>query len=185
MNNSEKRADRNRFDFIRIFVLIAGIISTGCQMSNQHATMPSIQDIGSTNEILRISKELDKPKYAGIVSAIDYHAGDYPIRATESHKRFSDNLLKEYLGNLETVCVLARDGTVSPARAYEDLGFEIEKAWCNHDVQKYVYESRKGDIQSIDAVNSYCAFEEFAKYCLAKENKTCLDMDKGQIVEQQ
>ena len=185
MSNSEKRADWNRFDFIRIFVLIAGIISTGCQMSNQHATMQPNQDIGSTNEILKISKELDKPQYAGIVSAIDYHAGDYPIRATESHKRFSDNLLKEYLGKLETVCVLARDGTVSPARAYEELGFEIEKAWCNHDVQKYIVNSRKVDNQSSDAKYSYSAFEEFAKYCLSKDNKTCSDMDKAQIVEQQ
>ena len=150
-SDSEKRADRNRFDFIRIFVLIAGIISTGCQMSNQHATMQPNQDIGSTNEILKISKELDKPQYAGIVSAIDYHAGDYPIRATESHKRFSDNLLKEYLDKLETVCVLARDGTVSPVRAYEELGFEIEKAWCNHDVQKYVFDSRKAGVQCLRA----------------------------------
>jgi len=185
MGNSEDRAVINWFDLIRILVLMAGLYLSGCQMNNQHVTMPPSQDVGSTNEVLRISRELDKPKYAGIVSAIDYHAGDYPIRATESHKRFSDNLLKEYLGNLETVCVLVRDETVSPGRAYEELGFDIEKAWCNHDVQKFIDDSRKAADQFSDAIDSYRAFEEFATYCLAKDNKTCADMDRAQIVEQQ
>jgi hypothetical protein len=185
MSNSEKRAVINWFDLIRILVLIAGLYLSGCQMNNQHATMPPNQDIGSTNDLLRISRELDKPKYAGIVSAIDYHAGDYPIRSTVSHKRFSDNLLREYLGNLEIVGALVRDKTVSTGRAYEELGFDIEKTWCNHDVREFIDDSRKADNQSSDAKNSYSAFEEFAKYCLAKDNKTCADMDKAQIVEQQ
>ncbi len=184
MSNAETRAGRNHFVFIRIVVLIAGVISSGCQMRNQHATVLPTQEIGSMSELSQISKELDKPKYAGLVSAIDYHAGDYSIRSTESHKRFSDNLLKDYLSNLERVGVMVRDKTVNQNRAYEELGFEIEKAWCNNDVQKYVYESTKGDKQSSDAINSYSAFEEFAKYCLLKDNKTCSDMDKEQIVEQ-
>lgn len=169
---------------MRTFVLIAGLISTGCQMNNQHATMPPGQEIGSGSEVLRISRELDKHKYAGVVSAIEFHPGDYPIRTTVSHKRFSDNLLKEYLGNLETVGVLVRDKTGSSSRAYEELGFVMEKTWCNNDVQKYVYDSRKSDNQSSNANDSYNAFEEFAKYCLSKDNKTCADMDKAQIVDQ-
>lgn len=185
MNNSENRTCRNRFDFIPIFALIAGLISTGCQVRNQFATMPTNQETGSTNDVMEISKELDKPKFAGIVSAIDFHAGDYPIRNTDSHKRFGENLIKEYLGNLETVCVMVRDKTVSQDMAYDELGYEIEKAWCNKDVQNYVYDSRRVGNQSSEAINSYSAFEEFAKYCLAKDNKTCSDMDRAQIVEQQ
>ena len=184
MSNSENGTKRNWFDFIRTFVLIAGLISTGCQMNNQQATMPPDEETGSVSEISRISRELDKLKYAGVVSAIEFHPGDYPIRTTASHKRFSDDLLKEYLRNLEAVGVLVRDKTASSSRAYEELGFVMEKTWCNKDVQNYVYDSRKSDNQSSDANDSYSAFEEFAKYCLSKDNKSCADMDKAQIVEQ-
>jgi hypothetical protein len=184
MSKSEYRAGRNGLYFILIFALIAGLISTGCQMRNQYADVPPNQEIGSTNELMQISRELEKPRYAGIVSAIDYHSGNYPIRSSESHKRFSDNLLKDYLGELETMSDMVRDKTVSPGRAYEEMGFEIEKAWCNNDVQKYVYDSRRVEDQSSHAINSYSAFEEFAKYCLSKDNKTCSDMDKGQIIDE-
>ena len=61
----------------------------------------------------------------------------------------------------------------------------MEKTWCNHDVQEYIYDARKAANQSSDAIDTYRAFEEFAKYCLVKDNKTCADMDKAQIVEQQ
>jgi len=185
MSDSESCAGRNRFDFIRIFVLIAGLIAGGCQMRSQHAVMPPIEETAPPSEIMRISKELDKPKFAGIVSAIDYHTCDYPIRSTELHQGFSNNLLREYLGNLDSACVLARANADNKVMAYEELGFEIEKAWCNNDVQRYIDDSRKGDNQSADAGNSYRAFEEFAKYCLAKDNKSCADMDKGQIVEKE
>ena len=185
MSNSERRAGWNRFYFIRIFVLIAGLIAGGCQVRNHYATMPPSEETAPSNEIMRISKELDKPKFAGIVSAIDYHTCDYPIRTTESHKRFSNKLLREYLGSLDGACVLARDSTDNKVMAYEELGYEIEKAWCNKDLQKFIDDSRKADTQSPDARNSYRAFEEFAKYCLAKDNKTCADMDKGQIVEKE
>lgn len=184
MSNLENRVKMRWFDFIRIFVLIAGLISTGCRMNNQQAIMPPGEETGSGSEILRISRELDKPGYVGVVSAIEYHPGDYPIRTTASHKRFSDNQLKEYLRNLETVGVLVRDKTVSSSRAYEELGFVMEKTWCNNDVQQLVYDSTKSDKQSSDANESYSAFEEFAKYCLSKDNKTCADMDKAQIIEQ-
>lgn len=181
MSDSESRAGRN----LRIFVLIGGLIAAGCQMRNQNSTMPPIEETAPANEIMRISKELDKPKFAGIVSAIDYHTCDFPVRTTESHKRFSNNLLSEYLGNLDSACVLARDNTDDKVMAYEELGYEVEKAWCNKDVQNFIYDSRKGDHQSANASNSYRAFEEFAKYCLAKDNKSCADMDKGQIVEKE
>lgn len=183
MGNSGNRASRNRFGLIRKFVLIGALSLTGCE-TNQYATMSS-QDAGATSDVLRISRELDKPKYAGMVSAIDYHAGDYPIRSTSSHYRFSDDLLKEYLGNLETVGALVRDKTVSTGRAYEELGYETEKTWCNHDVQEYIYDARKAADQSSNAFDGYRAFEEFAKYCLGKDNKTCADMDRAQIVEPQ
>lgn len=184
MINRENRACGSRFDCIRVFLLIALSISSGCQTNNEYAVMPPSLDSGAVSEVIQISRELDKQKYAGIVSAIDFHAGDYPIRDTVSHKGFSDNLLKEYLDNLETVGVLVNDKKVSQGRAYEELGFVIEKAWCNNDVRKYVDDSRKSDNISSDAKNSYSAFEEFARYCLIKDNKTCSDVDKEQMIEQ-
>jgi hypothetical protein len=184
MSNTKNHAGRKWFDFLRIFALMAGLITFGCQMRNQDITRPVEQEVGSMSEVLQVSRELDKPKYAGIESAIYYHHSDYPIRSTESHTRFSDNMLHEYLGNFETMGILVRDKIVNPNRAYEELGFDLEKAWCNYDVQKYVDDSRKADNQSTAAKKSYGAFEELAKYCLQKDHKTCSDMDKEQIIIQ-
>ncbi len=162
-------------------MLIAALALAGCQtvpiMPPDRATEPA-------NEIERISRELDKPKYAGIISAIDYHRADYPIRTTTGHKRFSDALLKEYLDKFEEVGVLTRDKAVKPDIACEELGFELAKTWCNNDVRNFINCAGDAANRSSGAC-SYSAFEEIAKYCLSKDNKTCQDMDNVKLLQQQ
>ncbi len=184
MERTKRLSGRNRH-LVRIIPLIALLVLTGCQSRNHCNIVPDNRESDCMNEVTRISRELDKPKYAGIISAIDFHPGDYPIRTTGSHRRFSDSLLNDYLDNLEKVGALVRDGMVSPAMAYEELGFELEKAWCNNDVREYVKQARNPADQTSAATDRFSAFEDLAGYCLAKDNMTCQDMDRMQLLPQQ
>jgi len=165
--------------------LVAASIVTGCQTGNPHTSMPAEAGYVTENEAILISRELDKPRYAGIVSAIEYHPGSYPIRARAAHGGFDDLLLKDYLDNLEKASVLAREGKVNPVLVYEELGFELEKAWCNNDVRRYIDEARKTGGSASDATAGYGAFEEIAGYCLRRDNKNCSDMDREPMLQQQ
>ena len=70
MSNSKNRTAGSRFAFIRILALIAGFFCTGCQLINQNHAFHSSRDIASANLVMQISRELDGPEYAGIVSVI-------------------------------------------------------------------------------------------------------------------
>jgi hypothetical protein len=67
---------------------------------------------------------------------------------------------------------------VSPIMAYNELGYELVKAWCNNDVQNYISDKRKVGNYPSGADASYRAFEEFAEFCLLMDKKTCLDLDE-------
>ncbi len=181
MGDREDRACRNRLYF-RSIVLLVALIATGCQVSGRQTTMAEDREDGYVNEVTRISRELDKPEYAGIISAIDFHAGDYPIRTTASHQRFSDSLLNDYLGHFEKAGALVRERAANPVMVYEELGYEMEKAWCNNDVREFINSARNSGDPA--ANNSYGAFEEMARYCLSRDNKTCPDIDRMKLLPQ-
>ncbi len=174
-----------RKSYITLMPLIAVLVITGCQAGKQCNIVPDSSESGCMNEVTRISRVLDKPKYAGIISAIDFHPGDYLIRTTAGHQRFSDSLLGDYLDNFEMVGALVQSGDVSSAMAYEELGFELEKAWCNKDVRDYIHQARNSGEPGAAAKERFAAFEELAEYCLAKDNKTCQDMDRMELLPQQ
>jgi len=177
MSNAKNCNAGRRFDFIRILALIAGFICTGCQLINQNHTLQTSRGIASANLVIQVSRELDGPEYAGIVSAIEYHPGNYPILTSNSHNRFSENLLDEYIGHFERMGILVRHRMVNPIMACNELGYELLKAWCNNDVQTYINNSRKADDDRSGSEASYGAFEELARFCLLKDNKTCSDID--------
>jgi hypothetical protein len=51
-------------------------------------------------------------------------------------------------------------------------------------VRNFIEHARNAANQSPGASGSYSAFEEIARYCLAKDNKTCLDMDNVKLLQQ-
>ncbi|HEX2767855.1 MAG TPA: hypothetical protein VHN12_01105 [Geobacteraceae bacterium] len=127
---------------------------------------------------MQISRDLDGPEYAGIVSAIEYHPGNYPILTSNSHNGFSEKLVDEYIGHFERVGVLVRHRMVNPIMACNELGFELLKVWCNNDVQTYIINSRKADTDCSGNEACHGAFEELAQFCLLKDKKTCSDIDE-------
>ncbi len=127
---------------------------------------------------MKLSDELDKPKYDGIMNAIDENTSDYPIRKTKTHKGFRDRNIEDYIGTFETVGNLVKEKVITESMAYDELGYEIEKAWCNKDVHSYINDERKSDKRLGGPNAFYIGFEELAKTYLEKDNKTCKTLDQ-------
>ena len=159
---------------IQTVALIIGIVFGANQLRLQTKALQDTHAVNSATFVLKISDELNKSKYDKIMKAIDDHKSNYPI----SHKGFSDTQIDEYIGNYETMGNLAHDNIISRRMAYNELGYEIEKAWCNKDVQNYIKMAREADKNTSGPKTFYIGFEELAKFSLLEDKKTCLDMDE-------
>jgi hypothetical protein len=62
--------------------------------------------------------------------------------------------------------------------AYNEFSYDVEKAWCNADVQSVIADARKADkaiTRQTDPI--YGGFEKLARSYLAREGETCKDLD--------
>jgi hypothetical protein len=167
-------------DILQTVSLILGIFFIGYQIKSQSESLQlqnkSLQDnqkVNSASFVLKISDSLDK-KYSKIMSAIDDHENNYKLL----HKRFSKKQLEDYISSFETLGNLVKEEVITKEMAYNELGYDLEKAWCNKDVRKYINDSREDD-KNISGPNAFfIGFEEMAKYSLSRDKKTCSDMDK-------
>jgi hypothetical protein len=167
-------------DVIQTISLILGIFFIGYQIKHQSESLQiqnkSLQDnqkVNSANFVLKISDKLDN-KYSKIMSAIDNHKSNYKLLP----KRFSEKQLDDYISTFETLGNLVQQGVISKEMAYYELGYDLEKAWCNQDVQKYIKDSREADKNMSGPNAFYMGFEEMAKYSLARDKKTCSEIDQ-------
>ena len=96
--------------------------------------------------------------------------GGGPIRDIE---------VEAYIGNFEDIGLLVKESSLLNDMAYNHFSYDIEKAWCNRDVQKVIADVSKAD-KSITASGDpiYGQFERLAQSYLAKEHQTCDDLDK-------
>ncbi len=117
-------------------------------------------------------------EYKKITSAIQEHDQKYRLLASAGGA-FRDREVEEYIGNFEDIGLLVKESPLLSDMAYNHFSYDIEKAWCNQDVQKVVNAARKVDksiTASTDAI--YGEFEGLARSYLAKERQTCVDLDK-------
>ena len=61
-------------------------------------------------------------------------------------------------------------------------GYEIEKTWCNKDVQRYINDERQADKRMSGPNAYYIEFEVLANLYLKKDGKTCEELDR-EVVE--
>jgi hypothetical protein len=175
-----KWALKDWLNLLQATSLIVGIFFVGFQIKYQSEALriqtKTIQDnqkLNSATFVLKISDELDKPKYVKIMSAIEDHKSNYKIL----HGNFSERLLDEYICTFETLGNLLQDNIITEEMAYNELGYDLEKAWCNKDVQKFIAGARKAD-KNISGPNAfYVGFERLAKYSLSRDKKSCSDID--------
>jgi hypothetical protein len=176
-----KWAFKDWLNLLEATSLIVGIFFIGFQIKSQSEalriqtkTMQDNQKINSATFVLKVSDELNKPKYEKIMSAIEDHKSNYKLL----HGRFSERLLDEYICTFETLGNLLQDNIVTEEMAYNELGYDLEKAWCNKDVQKFIMNARKADKNTSGPNAFYVGFERLAKYSLSRDKKTCSDMEE-------
>lgn len=166
---------------LQVLSLIVGLFFIYYQIKNQSEalqlqtkTLQDNQTINSANFILKINDKLETPRYEKIMSAIEDNGSNYKLL----NGKFKERLLDEYISIFELLGNLVHDKVITDQMAYNDLGYNLEKAWCNQDVQQYIAYARKVD-KNISGSNAYyIGFEHMAKYSLERDNKTCSDMDE-------
>jgi hypothetical protein len=177
--------------FIEAISLILGL-GFGCyqmydQSKNfkiQSEALHETRKINSATFVLKISDELSNSKYDNLRKAIDEHKRNYTIL-----NRFSKVLVNDYLGNFEAIGNLKIDKIINGDMAYSELGYQIEKTWCNQDVNKYIKNNvfikltRNLDQNSSDSTvyngfGNYSGLKNLTIYCLSKDNIQCSDLDE-------
>lgn len=108
------------------------------------------------------------------MSAIDDHDSNYKLLL----KGFNEKQLDDYISTFETLGNLVQQNVITKEMAYYELGYDLEKAWCNKDVKKFINDSREADKNFSSPDAFYMGFEEMAKYSLSRDKKTCSDMDQ-------
>lgn len=182
---------KENFDTIQTIAIIATLIFTSiglwfqhreivniekssqAQLSIQNRKLDASNEIASADYVLRVSDELNNSEYTRIINDIENNPSNYHILM-----HFSSSDIENYIGNFETLGDLARDKLVNPSMAYDEFGYDLEKAWCNIDVQQVINEDRKVD-EILSGPNAfYNGFELLAEYSLRHDNKDCSAMGR-------
>ena len=74
--------------------------------------------------------------------------------------------------------MLVNDNVLLSKMAYEDFSYDVEKVWCNQDIQHVIAGDRQKDM-SIMATSDpvYSNFQRLANTFLPKDGETCPDLD--------
>ena|SRR5882724_2272143 len=87
--------------------------------------------------------------------------------------------IENHIGNFENLGYLIKDNVVDERMAYNYFSYDIEKAWCNEDVQQVVLISRKDDKSRTAVIDPlFGNFEYLATTYLSHEGQTCPDLSK-------
>jgi hypothetical protein len=137
--------------------------------------------ISSAELILKFNDLLESPHYAKIVGDIESHSSNYPLLPRAKKGRLSNRTdadVEEYIGIFEDMGYFIEDNLIIAKMVYDHFSYDIEKAWCNKDVQRIVKEARAADKSTTANVDPiYGNFEKLATQYLAKEHQTCEDME--------
>lgn len=88
--------------------------------------------------------------YDAITTAIENNKCNYKLL----HGKFKQTLLEDYIGNFETLGNLVHEKVITNEMAHNEFGYDLEKAWCNKDVQKIIAVDRKAD-KNISGANCF------------------------------
>jgi hypothetical protein len=167
--------------------VIAGVAVALWQLSEissqskiQAQALKQAQEAASATLVLQLRDKIDGDRYAAITVAIQDHDHSYPLLRSDGGKggKFRDLDIERYIGNLEDIGYLVQEHLIIDEMAYGHFSYDVEKAWCNGDVQRIVRAARKAD-KGVTAASDpiYGKFENLAQTYLAKERQSCKDLD--------
>jgi hypothetical protein len=184
---------------VQSIAVIAAVVVAVWQLSEisgqgkiQAQTLRQTQQAASAILLLQIRDKLDGQRYAAIAAAIQEHDHTYALlRGGGKGGKFSDGDVAGYLGNFEDIAYLSgsdfsgpfiagygssREGLIIPEMAYYHFSHDVEKAWCNGDVQHVIRQARESD-KSATADPFYARLETLALTYLTREGQSCKDID--------
>jgi hypothetical protein len=162
-----------RLSAVASVAVIAGVIAAlgGVFIGTQ--TLKQAQRTASGTLVLRLRDALDDKRYAIITDEIQDHGSSHPLLRDRGGK-FRDSDIEKYLGNLSELGILVRYQVIVAEMAYDRFSYDVEKAWCNDDVQRVIHNARRAN-RSAAAVAEpmYGSFEKLAKSYLARGQQSC------------
>lgn len=162
---------------VGVVVAICGVITAISGLSVATRTLKQTQGAASATLVLKLRDTLAEDRYKNITGAIQSSDSARALLKGRGEK-FEDVDLEQYIGNFEDIGYLVQENVIDAEMAYNHFSYDIEKTWCNADVQHVVQEARKADkgtIANSDPI--YGKFERLAKNYLVKERQTCKDLD--------
>jgi hypothetical protein len=165
---------KENLDTIQTVGIILGLVFTGGSFLLQNQTLKASNAVASADHVLRVSDDLDKPEYKTITAYIQSGTSSTSLLT----HGFTTDDIENYISNFETLGDLSIDKVIDPLMAYNELSYDMEKAWCNVDVEKDIAQDRKEDGNLSGPLAFFNGFEYLAKYSLAKDHKDCAAMDK-------
>jgi hypothetical protein len=160
---------------VGVGVAVYQLNQISAQTELQAQALKTTQATQSATLILQLRNVLDADKYKKITSAIQEHDQKHKLLGAG----FRDTEIESYIGNFEDIGLLVKESPLLSDMAYNHFSYDIEKAWCNQDVQKVIVDARKADksvTASADAM--YGELEKLGRSYLPKEQQTCPDLDK-------
>jgi uncharacterized protein (DUF885 family) len=144
-------------------------------------TLKQTQQIASATLTLQLRDRLENSRYLKLANEIQDHDQNYPLLARAYGGRggkFRDIDIEEYIGNFEDIGYLIDENMIDGEMAYHHFAYDVEKAWCNADVQHIVRAARKADKSVTAAADPlYGNLEKLAEAYLSKERQSCKDLN--------
>jgi hypothetical protein len=168
-----------RLSAVASIAVIAGVIAalSGAFIATQ--TLKQAQRTASATLVLKLRDALDDKQYAIITDEIQNHGSSYPLLRDRGGK-FRDTDIEKYLGNLSELGILVRYQVIVPEMAYDRFSYDVEKAWCNDDVQQVIRSVRRvGRNAAAVTTPMYGSFEKLARSYLARDAQSCGDLNKN------
>jgi hypothetical protein len=183
MSPDQERSKRNRKSwlatagfFVGLGTLLVTFYAVQTQLEGVNVQLAEQEKLASAQYVLDLSDKLDTGRYITLADDIDDNDDAYSPIHTGG---FTDNQLDDYMGEFETVGDLVRDGVIEQQMAYDEFSYDIEKTYCNDDVQADITRDQASDgvdTGTIDA--SWSGFQGLAKLFLAKDSETCVGMNE-------
>jgi hypothetical protein len=140
-------------------------------------TLEQSQGAASATLVLTLREKLDGDRYAKITSEIQDNGSAHPL-IKERGGKFRDIDVEHYISNFEDIGYLVRENIIAAQMAYDHFSCDVEKAWCNADLQRVVQAARKTDRSATAATDPiYGKFEALAKEYLNTERQSCKDLE--------
>jgi hypothetical protein len=176
-------------DPVLSIALIVGVVIALWQLFDivhqtklQSDTLRLTQQVESARLAFKFRDRIENSRFSSLVAAIQNHSGNFHLLASADGGNggaFRDIDIEDYLGNFEDMGYLVGDNLIFSQMAYRSFSYDIEKAWCNADVQRVIRQARQAD-KSVAAISDpmFGSFEKLAFEYLAREKQSCKDLDR-------